>query len=186
MTTHYTAQIVPLNADKIGTAAYGEATFAIADDELTIKITMHNTPANMQHWEHFHGFPDGKQALIATAAQDANADGFVDLMETEAVSGTTMVPFDDAPEHMDIPHDRYPTADEHGDFTYEKKVPLSELQANFKKAFGESELHLEKRVIYIHGVTANVHLPESVAGMVGHYDAHVTLPIATGQIVAVD
>ncbi len=133
MTTHYAAQIVPLNADKIGTAAYGEATFAIADDELTIKITMHNTPANMQHWEHFHGFPDGKQALIATAAQDANADGFVDLMETEAVSGTTMVPFDDAPEHMDIPHDRYPTADEHGDFTYEKKVPLSELQANFKK-----------------------------------------------------
>ncbi|USF99110.1 hypothetical protein A4W81_09720 (plasmid) [Latilactobacillus sakei] len=87
MTTHYAAQIVPLNADKIGTAAYGEATFAIADDELTIKITMHNTPANMQHWEHFHGFPDGKQALIATAAQDANADGFVDLMETEAVSG---------------------------------------------------------------------------------------------------
>lgn len=29
--------------------------------------------------------------------QEVNHDGFIDLPETEAVSGTTMVPFDDAP-----------------------------------------------------------------------------------------
>ena len=33
--------------------------------------------------------------------------GFIDLPETEAVSGTTMVTFDDAPQEMNIPHDGY-------------------------------------------------------------------------------
>lgn len=39
--------------------------------------------------------------------QDVNHDGFIDLPETEAVPGTTMVPFDDAPQEMNIPHDGY-------------------------------------------------------------------------------
>ncbi|ANZ60502.1 hypothetical protein AYR62_12475 [Secundilactobacillus paracollinoides] len=186
MTTHYEAQLVPLNAEKIGSAAYGHASFDIDGDTLTIKIDMHGTPANTEHWEHFHGFPDGKQALIATAAQDANGDGFVDLPETEPVSGTTMVPFDDAPEKMDIPHDRYPVADANGDFSYEQKVPLSELSKNFKSSFNDEELQLDKRVIYIHGTDPELTIPDTVQGMVGHFDQHVTLPIATGQIEAID
>ncbi len=88
--TKYKAEIVPLNDNKIGTSAHGTATFVEESDQLTITIEMFDTPANTEHWEHFHGFPDGKPADIATAAQDANHDGFVDLMETEAVSGTTM------------------------------------------------------------------------------------------------
>lgn len=186
MSTHYEAQLVPLNAAKIGSAAYGHATFDIAGATLTIKIEMHNTPANIEHWEHFHGFPDNKQALVATQAQDANGDGFVDLPETEPVSGTTMVPFDDAPENMDIPHDRYPHADANGDFSYEKKVPLTTLTANFKKAFGADDIQLDKRVIYIHGVDPSLQLPPTVQGEVMDFDQHVTLPIAVGQIVAFD
>ncbi|KRM87514.1 hypothetical protein [Lacticaseibacillus thailandensis] len=186
MMTTYKADIVPLNADKIGTAAHGTARLELTDTELTINIEMFDTPANIEHWEHFHGFPDGQDAQIATAAQDANGDGFVDLMETESVSGTTMVPFDDAPEHMDIPHDRYPVADADGHFAYTKVVPVNELQDNFAQAFGSRDLQLDKRVIYIHGVPAGLDLPDSVAGMVGMFDAHVTLPIAVGKIKRVD
>lgn len=182
MTQKYQADIISLNATKIGSGPHGTATFIEDNDQLTITIEMFDTPANIEHWEHFHGFPDGKDATIATAAQDVNGDGFVDLMETEAVSGTTMVPFDDAPEKMDIPHDRYPIADVDGHFAYTKVVPLSTLQANFEKAFGSKDLQLDKRVIYIHGVPEQLELPESVAGMVGHFDAHVTLPIAVGKI----
>lgn len=184
--TKYQAEIVPLNDKKIGSSAHGTATFVEENNQLTITIEMFDTPANTEHWEHFHGFPDGKSAAIATEAQDANHDGFVDLMETEAVSGTTMVPFDDAPEHMDIPHDRYPVSDDKGHFSYTKVVPLPELQANFEKAFGSKDLQLDKRVVYIHGVPASLDLPESVAGMVGHFDAHVTLPIAVGKIEKVN
>lgn len=56
-------------------------------------IEMFDTPANIEYWQHFHGFPDGKDAHVATMDNDLNGDGFVDLPETELVSGTTMVPF---------------------------------------------------------------------------------------------
>lgn len=184
MTKTYTAKIVPLNADKIGTSAHGTAHFTLDDTTLTIKIEMFDTPANTQHWEHFHGFPNGQDAQIATAAQDANHDGFVDLPETEPVSGTTMVPFDAAPHHMDVPNDTYPVADDQGHFAYQIEVPLSKLQQKFHDVFGTDDLELDKRVIYIHGVPQSLALPDSVAGAVGHYDAHVTLPIAVGKIVA--
>ena len=180
--TKYKAEIVPLNATKIGSSAHGTATFEVTADQLTIQIEMFDTPANTEHWEHFHGFPDGRPAAIATEANDINHDGFVDLMETETTSGTTMVPFDDAPENMDIPHDRYPVADDRGYFAYTKQVPLKTLTTNFEQAFGSADLQLDKRVVYIHGVPANLNLPDTVAGMVGHFDAHVTLPIAVGKI----
>ncbi|GAA2968521.1 hypothetical protein C5L28_000174 [Lentilactobacillus parakefiri] len=108
MTKTYKAEITSLNGDKIGTHPTGEATFTIDGDTLTVEITMDHTSPNTQHWMHFHGFPDGKDAKPATAAQDINHDGYVDLPETEPVSGTTMVPFNDAPEKMDIPTDNLP------------------------------------------------------------------------------
>lgn len=182
MSQKYIADLLPLNASQIGHAAHGKAEFEVTEDELLIHIEMHDTPANTQHWEHFHGFQDGRAAQPATSAQDVNHDGFVDLPETGAVSGTTMVPFDAAPHCMNIPNDTYPVADAQGNFSYNKKVPLEKLKASFKKAFGTDELQLDKRVVYVHGVADDLKLPETVAGVVGHYDQHVTLPIATGKI----
>lgn len=63
-------------------------------------IEMFDTPANIEHWQHFHGFPDGKDAHVATMDNDLNGDGFIDLPETEPVSGTTMVPFNKNPEKL--------------------------------------------------------------------------------------
>lgn len=186
MATKFLAKINPLNADKIGTSAHGTAEFTIEGDVLDIKIEMFETPANTSHWEHFHGFPDGRDAAVATSAQDVNGDGFVDLPETEAVSGTTMVPFDNAPHEMNIPHDAYPTSDANGHFAYQQHVPLDELRAKFKAVFGTDDLDLDKRVVYIHGVPASLGLPATVAGAVGSYDAHTTLPIAVGKIEAIN
>lgn len=186
MTQKYIADIVPLNANFIGTKAHGQAKFTIDGDNLHIEIEMFDTPVKTQHWEHFHGFPDGKDAQIATMAQDANHDGLVDLPETEAVSGTTMVPFDNAPHEMNIPNDNYPISDDKGHFAYEKDVPLNDLKKKFKEVFGTDDLELDKRVIYVHGVPESLKLPNTVAGVVGPYDAHVTLPIATGKIKKVD
>ncbi|HIY93669.1 hypothetical protein [Companilactobacillus sp. HBUAS56275] len=184
--TEYKADIVPLNDEFIGTKAHGNASFIESDENLHIKIEMFDTPKNTQHWEHFHGFPDGKIAQIATMAQDVNHDGLVDLPETEIVSGTTMVPFDDAPQNMNVPNDNYPISDANGHFAYEIDVPLKDLQKKFKEVFGTDELELDKRVIYIHGVPDSLQLPESVGGAVGDYDAHTTLPIAAGKIEKID
>lgn len=184
--TKYEAKIEPLNGNKIGTSATGVATFTIDDDQLDVEITMEGTSPNTEHWMHFHGFPDGKDAEPATEAQDTNGDGYVDLPETEPVSGTTMVPFNDAPEEMNVLTDTYPVSDSTGHYHYEKKVPLSEISAKFKEVFNDDDLRLDKRVIYIHGVPADMEFPDTVQGSVGMYDPHTTLPIATGKIVKLD
>lgn len=134
---------------KIGTHPTGEATFTVDGDTLTVEITMDHTSPNTQHWMHFHGFPDGKDAQPATIAQDTNHDGYVDLPETEPVSGTTMVPFNDAPEKMDIPTDTYPTSDANGHFHYKKEVPLAEISKKFQEVFNDADLHLEKKESFI-------------------------------------
>lgn len=93
-----------------------------------------------------------------------------------------MVPFADFPENMIIPHDGYPVADDKGYYKYEVDVPLAQLQAKFKEAFGTTDLQLDKRVVYIHGVPDSLELPVTVRGQVMGYDAHTTLPIAAGKI----
>lgn len=185
MVKYYRAEIEPLNADKIGTKAHGYVEFTENEGEnsLHIKLEMFDTPRNIEHWEHFHGFPDGKDATVPTMAQDVNHDGYIDLPETEAVSGTTMVPLDASPHEMCIPNDNYPVADDKGYYRYEKDVPLDELKAQFKKAFGTDDLQLDKRVVYVHGVSDDLVLPDTVGGKINDkYDQHVTLPIAAGKI----
>ncbi|RNE16604.1 hypothetical protein [Lacticaseibacillus paracasei] len=185
--TTYTSIIKPLNSSFIGTAAHGKATFTISADVLHIEIEMFDTPKNMQHWEHFHGFPHGENAEPATMAQDTNHDGVVDLPETEAVSGTTMVPFDAQPHKMNIPNDSYPVSNDQGHFKYEKDVPLTDLKAQFKEVFGTDNLELDKRVIYVHGVPSTTKLPATTGGkLTEKYDQHVTLPIAVGKIIKAD
>lgn len=83
---------------------------------------------------------------------------------------------------MNIPHDGYPKADEQGHYEYEIDVPIKKLQAKFKNAFGTEDLQLDKRVVYVHGVSQDLKLPERVGGCVMNYDAHTTLPIAAGKI----
>ena len=67
-------------------------------------------------------------------------------------------------------------------YEYEIDVSLTKLQKKFKAAFGSDKLQLDKRVVYVHGVPADLELPDTVGGCVMSYDAHTTLPIAAGEI----
>lgn len=98
-----------------------------------------------------------------------------------------MVPFDAQPAEMNIPNDTYSVADSDGHYLYEKDVPYQELVTNFKRDFPESELDLDKRVVYIHGVPKEMQLPDTVRGKINDtYEQHVTLPIAVGKIAKKD
>lgn len=177
----YTAKLHALNIEATAAKATGDATFAIDGDELTITVDAEGLPPNMMHLQHFHGFKDGKAADCPDAAADKNGDGVIDLIETEAYAGTTMVPFHDKPVSMEIPSDTYPKADADGSYKYNKTVSLKELQAAFTKAFGSDDLALENRVVFIHGVPAKTELPKSAASL-GTIPAQITLPIACGAI----
>jgi len=178
----FKAHLTAVNADKIGSSPVGDATFKVEGDKLVVHIKMAHTPPGIIHWEHFHGYPDGKNATCVAPKDDANGDGYIDLIETGAVSGTTMVPFNDAPHEMNIPTDTYPRADKHGNYEYTKVVPLSALEKKFGEVFKGGKIDLDKRVLYVHGVPENTKLPATVAGEVASYTTNTTLPIACGKI----
>jgi len=176
----YEAQLQPLNANVTGSETTGEARFVIANDTMTVTIDVKNAPPGMEHWQHFHGFTNDSAATGATMAQDANGDGIVDVVETEAVSGTTMLPFNKLPAAMEVGSDTYPVADDAGAYHYEAKIPMDALNKAFADAFGGSALNLDRRVLYIHGVPDSTQLPETVAS-IANIPAQVTLPIVCGK-----
>jgi len=180
-TETYHANLTDLNAGKIGSKAMGQGSFKINGKNLEVHIRMSGVPADIEHWEHFHGFPDGRNATCVTQDMDANKDGYIDLGETEKPSGTTMVPFNDKPEDMIIPTNTYPQATAKGDFEYTKIVPLQELSKTFGETYPGGKIDLDKRVLYVHGVPSSSNLPSSV-GSLGTVPSHVTIPIACGKI----
>ena len=177
----YVAHLTALNAAAAGGSATGEARFTIKGDSLTISVNASGLPKNITHWQHFHGFPDGKQAACPTASADVNRDGVIDVAETGAAAGTTMVPFISNPVSMDVPHGTYPKASATGTLQYRETVSLTALQAAFSKAFPGQKLDLDRRVVFIHGIPDATRLKPSVASL-GPIPAHVTLPIACGPI----
>lgn len=179
----FRAELMPLNAS-VGGGARGTATLTITGDTLTIEADVQHLSPGM-HMIHIHGFPAGdKAASCASAAQDTNKDGIVDLAETGPVSGTTLIPFDGAPATLKIASDTYPKADADGTFRYRASVSLTKLDAALKKQFGIDSLQLDRRVIYVHGIPASSHLPAIVKSLPG-VPATITLPVACGVIRAV-
>ncbi|MGH7581049.1 MAG: hypothetical protein ACREM9_12795 [Gemmatimonadales bacterium] len=170
-----------MNIEVTKTRTTGEARFTVVGDSLTISVEVKGAPAGVIHWQHFHGFTDGREASCATEVSDPNNDGIIDLIETEPASGTTMVPFIDDPVSMDVAEGTYPKASPDGSYTYRAIVSLQALDAAFGKAFGGSRLDLDRRVVLIHGVSPTTPLPPSVASL-GPIPAQVTLPIACGAI----
>jgi hypothetical protein len=182
----YRATLSPLNSMATGSDASGEATFTISGDRLIIRITAEGVPPDTEHWQHFHGFAEGdKQSTCPTASADANGDGIIDLIETEPVAGTTMVPFNDDPVSLNIPADTYPTAGADGTYTYEKTVSLKALQDALAAQFPGQHLDLNRRVVFLHGVPASTSLADTVASL-GDIPAQVTIPIACGEIEKVE
>lgn len=177
----YTARLQPMNSTVTGSDATATATFEIDGDNIAIRIDAQGLPPDIEHWQHFHGFADGKAAACPSASADVNGDGIIDLIETEASAGTTMVPFDADPAAMDIAEGKYPHADASGSFTYSQNVSIAALDAAFAQEFDGQKPDLGKRVIFIHGVVPAAALPDTVESL-GPIPAHVTLPIACGAI----
>jgi hypothetical protein len=178
----YTAKLSPLNAEAmIGQSASGTATFKIEGDRLTISVEADGLAPGIMHLQHYHGFQDGKDATCPTPAADVNGDGVIDLLETEPMAGTTMVPFHAEPASLQIPSDTYPTANAAGAIRYEQAVSMRELEAALRSKFNGAGLDLEKRVVFIHGVAPDAALPTSVQSLPG-VPAQVTIPVACGTI----
>lgn len=177
----YEAQLTSLNDKITGTKTTGTAQFVIDGENMKVTIDVKGAPAGIEHWQHFHGFINGDNATCASADQDANGDGIVDIVETEKVSGTTMVPFNAIPTNMKLGDDSYPIADKEGNYHYEATITMSDLKKVFANAFKGADVNLDSRVLYIHGIPKDTKLPKSVK-TVADIPAQITLPIACGEI----
>jgi hypothetical protein len=181
-TARYQAELLPLNAATTGSEAKGQVSFVISGDQLTIRVNAEGVPPSMEHLQHFHGFATGDgDSTCPTAASDVNNDGAIDIHETEASAGETMVPFQGDPVGMQIVVDTYPVANADGSYTYEKTVPLKALEDAFTGKYPGQTLDLERRVVFLHGVPPGTTLAASVASL-GDIPAQVTIPIACGEI----
>ena len=179
---NYKAELSSLNVKTTGSKASGEATFTISGDRLRIRVTAKDVPPNLEHLQHFHGFAKGdRTSRCPTARDDKNGDGVIDMVETEPVAGTTMVPLHDDPVSMAVVNDTYPKAGADGSYSYEETVSLKALKAAFIKMFPGQNLDFDRRVVFLHGVPTTTKLPATV-GSLDHIPAQVTLPIACGEI----
>lgn len=177
----YEAQLTSLNDKITGTKTTGTAQFVVAGENMKVTIDVKGAPAGIEHWQHFHGFTNGDNAICTSADQDANGDGIVDIVETEKVSGTTMVPFNAIPTNLNLGDDTYPIADKEGNYHYEATITMSDLKKVFADSFKGADVYLDSRVLYIHGIPKNTKLPKSVK-TVADIPAQITLPIACGEI----
>lgn len=181
----YVANLQGLNSNVTHMTTTAQAKFIVTKDSLFVIIDAKGVAPGIQHWQHFHGFADGKSASCAEQSNDKNSDGIIDVVETETTSGKTMVPFNDKPAEMNVGSNTYPKAGSDSTYHYEVSIPLAQLKASFAKAFGDSSLNLDKRVLYIHGVPSDTKLPSTVASL-GDIPAYVTLPIACGKIEKIE
>jgi hypothetical protein len=102
---------------------------------IPFAVRVQGAPAGVTHWQHLHGFQDGRDAQCPTQAAEANKDRIIDLIETENAAGTTMVPFIDDPVSMQVAEGEYPKADADGKYEYQSTVSLGALDTAFAKAF---------------------------------------------------
>lgn len=180
----YRAELTPLNTVLTGRATTGTVTLSVTADSLHIGVDAQNAPPGMMHLIHYHGFVDGRGAVCPTQEIDTNDDGIVDLIETRAVSGRTLVPFHDDPATLEIQAGSYPKADAEGHLSYQHSVALADLASALREEWAIDSLQFAKRVVYLHGVDPERALPETVQSIDGA-DPHVTLPIACGKLVLV-
>lgn len=171
----------PLNT--AGEGISGTISITPVGEMLRISLEAEGLSPGM-HLAHVHGFPeaDPAEATCPQVTADANDDDWVDLIETRAQAGVTMIPLTDDPAGLAIQSESYPSAGDDGRMSYEQTLNAAELIDAVEAEFG-TPLALAHRVVFIHGVPEGTDLPESVQSLEG-VPASITVPIACAELNA--
>lgn len=193
----YTSTLTPVGANNATASAQATITY----DDLTMMLMVDITATGLDdgaHPQHIHGLVGPNADSVApTAADDADGDGFVELIEGVPSYGPVVLP-------LTMADGSFPVS-AGGGYVFSESYDLSD-GAVFGEGFGVADLApemLQLREIVIHGQTvpegsgqgtlgevgggdtgpvpAN---PDGLANGVGGYVAF--LPAAAGEIVAAD
>ena len=167
-----------------------------ANQTLTVHIRAEGLEPSQVHAQHIHGFADDTDAKSPTIAQDADADGFVELGGGLATYGPiqlnlTLNPEDSQHDHGTAGHDHtaaamFPTADAEGNLNYTETFRFDRSDPNAQAIF-DGITPFEAKEVVLHGLTVREGSGDGTAGEVdGTAGYKAVLPVASGELHEVD
>jgi hypothetical protein len=180
----YMARFTTLNPHVNGTLP-GSATLHRQEDKFYAYVRLFGGAPNAWHQQYIH-----EGSRCPNAGDDLNADGYIDVTESNKVVGRVLIPLDANISSQSAGKNIFPMSDEAGTYFYERVTPFQKLFNdlkdtdknifdNFMKLAPEDGLDIEGKVIVIHGASEDLSLPETVASTERRSQSQ-TLPIACG------
>jgi hypothetical protein len=177
----YNAPLAPVNPLMTPTIT-GNFGLNLTGDNLAVQTQLVNGPIG----NHVQAIYTG--TTCPTIANDTNSDGYVDVVEAQAVAGKILIPLDSDINTQDAGAGKYPN----GNLNYNKAgsfnsmvndllLPDPNPNDSIVKIADESELVFEGKVVIVHGVPLTTILPSTVQGIDG-LSSNATLPISCGVI----
>ncbi|HLT22754.1 MAG TPA: hypothetical protein VKZ84_04895 [Bacteriovoracaceae bacterium] len=182
----YIARFTTLNPHVNGTVP-GSVTFFREKDRVMVYLRLFAGYPKAWHQQKIY-----EGTRCPTLADDTNGDGYIDIVEAEAVLGKVLIPLD-----ADISSQRsgrsfYPLGDPSGSYFYERTTSFSRLfrdlkdiknaSEEFKKLGPDEGFSLEGKAVLVQGVSQEVEFPETVAST-SRYKPFQTIPIVCGIFV---
>jgi hypothetical protein len=167
---------------KISNSVRGTAVVSHTGDTFSVKVVLENAPAGI----HMQNLRIG--TACPTASSDKNKDGYIDAVESQAVTGRITVPFDADLSSQNSGANIYPT----GSYTYSKSTSyglmLTDLRqhndhmpSSMMKLNAGDDLPMDGRVVAIYGVYPTTSLPKSVETVDG-LSSQQSIVIACGTL----
>ncbi|HXH76610.1 MAG TPA: hypothetical protein VNJ08_16685 [Bacteriovoracaceae bacterium] len=182
---HYLATFTTLNGQVNGVIP-GSASFVRKNDkQLFIYLRLFAGGPSVWHQQKVY-----TGTRCPTLTDDKNGDGYIDILEAEAVLGNVLIPLDTDPSNQMNGSRFYPLGDLSGSYHYERVISFKKFFDDLKdddkiptdnivKLAADEPLILEGKTVLIQGTSPTVVYPLTV-GSSARYKPFQTLPIVCG------
>ena len=182
--TSYVVDLQPLNESGVN----GTATINVDSEANVLSVTLNADGLDdTAHAQHIHARP-AEIAVCPTSAADANADGFVDVVEGLPSYGGILLPLDNDISTQEATSEGFPSGTS---IAYSTSASLGDVRSALAVTDDDDSdpvvtlgpdgtLAFSDFAIVVHGTTDD--LPDTVASLPGLPNA-ATLPVACGAIL---
>lgn len=175
-----------LPANNSGALAFAAA--QIQGTTLNVQFIADNVTPGQPHPLHIHGFTDGRAERLATVADDADGDGFVETAEGAAAAFGPVLASLTASGEVDpalAGSADFTAADAAGRIVFIRSYQLDPAEADDQDVLTALQARLEGRVVKLHGIEVEEGAGEGTPGEVGGEGGYAALlPVAAGQFLA--